>query len=128
MAFKIIYVLFIFIGICIVIIWTRDILTNPFIDLSGGFFAARDKESGKLFWPHWFAEYITSFLLILAPILVFFNCEPGYRLMHFAAGALFYTSLNSLGWTFASKERIPYTIPITFALVVSAVYLILLIN
>ena len=128
MALKIIYTLFLLNGFGIAIIWTKDIFLKPEINLSKGFFSAREKDSGSLFWPHWLAEYSTALLLILSTIFIFLNLEMGTRLMPFAAGALFYTSLNSLGWAFSKKERFTYAIPMLFALVVSTVYFILLLQ
>ena len=45
-------------------VWTRDILANPEIDMSPGFFRARDKDSDALFWFHWVAEYGTAAALL----------------------------------------------------------------
>lgn len=127
MAFQVILILFMVTGTGIAAIWTKDIFTNTDIDLSKGFFQAREKDSGNLFWPHWLAEYATALLLIAAPVLVFFGIKTGTQLLPFAAGALFYTSLNSLGWAFARKERFGYAFPMLFALAVSCVYFLLLI-
>ncbi len=126
-AFKVIYILFMFIGLSMLVIWTRDIVSNPLIDLSKGIFKVRDDDSGNLFWPHWMAEYATAALLVFSPVLIFLNVDAGWSMLPFAAGALAYTTLNSLGWTFASKERYPYIVPMAFSLLVSLVYLILLI-
>lgn len=127
MAFQVILILFIVTGIGMAAIWTKDIFTNTDIDLSKGFFNARDKNSGNLFWPHWLAEYFTAVLLIVAPVLIFLKMNLGTQLLPFAAGALFYTSLNSLGWAFARKERFGYAFPMLYALAVSGVYFLLLI-
>jgi len=127
MAFQLLLILFIVTGIGIAAIWTKDIFTNTDIDLSRGFFHAREKDSGNLFWPHWLAEYATALLLIIAPLLVFLGIETGTQLLPFAAGALFYTSLNSLGWAFARKERFGYAFPMLFALVISGAYFFVLI-
>lgn len=127
MAFQVLLILFIITGIGIAVIRTKDIFTNTDIDLSTGFFNARDKDSGNLFWPHWLAEYLTAILLIVAPVLIFLKLDAGTKLLPFAAGALFYTSLNSLGWAFARKERFGYAFPMLFALALSCVYFLLLI-
>lgn len=127
MALQVIIILFIITGIGMATIWTKDIFTNTDINISNGFFNARDKNSGNLFWPHWLAEYATAVLLVVAPVLIFLKTEIGAQLLPFAAGALFYTSLNSLGWAFARKERFAYAFPMLFGLAVAAVYFLLLI-
>ena len=127
MALQVILILFIITGTGIAAIWTKDILTNTDIDISKGFFNARDKDSGNLFWPHWLAEYATAILLIVAPVLIFLKIDIGAQLLPFAVGALFYTSLNSLGWAFARKERFAYAFPMLFGLTVATVYFLLLI-
>lgn len=114
-------------GVGIAVLWTKDILTNPEIDYSKGFFGAREPLSGNLFWPHWIAEYSTAFLLIVAPVLSILKINTGQHILPFAVGALFYSAFNSLSWAFAKKERIFYTIPMLFALVVCLVYFINLI-
>jgi hypothetical protein len=127
MAFQVILILFIITGTAMAVIWTKDIISNPEIDTSGGFFNARDKDSGNLYWPHWLAEYATAVLLVISPVLIFLKIEIGAELLPFAVGALFYTSLNSLGWAFARKERFAYAFPMLFGLAVATVYFLLLI-
>lgn len=124
---QVIPILFIITGLGMAVIWTKDIFTNPEIDISKGFFTAREPDSGNLFWPHWMAEYTTSLLLIAAPIMFFLNIKIGSQLMPFAAGALFYASLNSLGWAFAKKERFGYAFPMLFALVVCVLFFFMVI-
>ena len=126
MFLKIIQILLLLNGIGIAAIWTKDIIQHPEINLSKGFFSARDPNSGNLFWPHWLAEYSTALLLIIATVLIFCNLKCGNQLLTFAAGALFYTSLNSLGWAFARRERVTYAIPMLFALATSLIYFIIL--
>jgi hypothetical protein len=125
---KIIYFLFLLNGIGMAVIWTKDILANREIDLSNGFFSAREQHSANLFWPHWFAEYITAILLIFSAVLIFLKINLGTQLISFGAGALFYTSLNSLGWALSKKERSIYAVPMLFALLVCVVYFILLLQ
>jgi hypothetical protein len=127
MTFRIIQILLLLNGLGIGVIWTRDILTHPEIDYSGGFFSARDNKSATLFWPHWLAEYSTALLLVVSPVLIFFKVDYGNQLLPFAAGALFYTALNSLGWAFAGKERFVYAVPMLFALATSFIYFFFLI-
>lgn len=57
---------------------------------------------------------------------MFSGIELGEKMMPCAAGALFYTSLNSLGWDFAEKSRYSYAAPMIFALAVSIFYFLLL--
>lgn len=108
----------IFMGVGIAGIWTRDIFKNPDIDLKAGFFKARDKDAGTLFWPHWFAEYGTAAGLIAGGIGLLLRTSWGTPVALLADGALLYTSMNSLGWSLAKKERRPYTIPMLAGLAV----------
>ena len=98
-------------GLAIAGIWTKDIISNDDIDLSAGFFRAREKGSEGLFWPHWLAEYITAGTLIAGGICLFFNSTWSLYLSFFALGVLFYTSLNAQGWAWAKRERYVYAIP-----------------
>ena len=91
-------------GLSIAGIWTKDIITNDDIDLSPGFFKTRDKDDGSLYWPHWFAEYITAGTLIASGICLFFNSTWSLYLSFFALGALFYTSLNSQSWAWSQRD------------------------
>jgi len=127
MLLKVIQILLLLNGVGIAAIWTKNIIRHPDIKLSKDFFSARDPDSGNLFWPHWLAEYSTALLLIIATVLIFCNLKYGSQLLTFATGALFYTSLNSLGWAFARHERVTYAIPMLFALATSVIYFIILI-
>ncbi len=93
------------------VIWTKDILTNPDIDMSVGFFRARDRDSGSIFWLHWLAEYGTGAVLIVAGAGLFLESGWGRPLALLGLGSLVYTSVNSLGWAFAKRERLPYAAP-----------------
>ena len=103
--------LMIIFGLAIAGIWTKDIISSDDIDLSPGFFKARDRDDGGLYWPHWFAEYITAATLIAGGICLFFNSTWSMYLSFFALGALFYTSLNSQSWAWSKRERYVYAIP-----------------
>ena len=46
----------------------------------------------------------------------------------FALGALFYTSLNSLGWAFARKDRFSYAVPMLVGVVVAVFSLVVLLR
>ena len=115
-------------GTAIAIIWTKDILRNDEIDLSSGFFKARDKDSGGLFWPHWLAEYGTACILVAGGIGTLLDLTWAYVLSPFALGALFYTSLNSMGWALARKDRVFYAIPMGVGLLVAIVSLWLMLD
>ncbi len=98
-------------GIAIAGVWTRDILAGDQIDLTHGVFAARDPDAGTLFWPHWLAEYATAAALIVAGVGLILDTHWAVVLGAVATGALLYTSINSLGWAFAQRERFGYAIP-----------------
>ena len=107
-------------------IWTKDIIRNDDIDLSVGFFKSRDKDDGGLYWPHWFAEYITAATLIAGGICLFFNSTWSLHLSFFALGALFYTSLNSQTWAWSQRERYVYAIPMVGGVCASIASVVLL--
>ena len=121
-------VLLIVMGIAMAAIWTRDILHGEQVDLSAGFFAARDPEAGTLFWPHWFAEYATAILLVVGGIGLLSDGAWGPVVAAIGTGALVYTSTNSLGWAFSRRERWPYAVPMLSGVVLgiaSTVFLLL---
>lgn len=101
--------------------WTRDILAGERVDLSAGFFAARDPDSGTLLWPHWMAEYATAAGLVAGAAGLVADSGWGPPLAGAALGALFYTSTNALGWAFARADRRPYAAPMLGGVVVSVV-------
>ncbi len=98
-------------GLGIAGIWTMDIVSGKKVDLSHGIFKAREEGSGSLFWPHWIAEYGTAAALIIAGAGILFDTAWAILLAPAALGALVYTSINSLGWAFAKKERYAYAVP-----------------
>jgi prepilin signal peptidase PulO-like enzyme (type II secretory pathway) len=106
-------------GAAIAAVWTVDIATGNKVDLSDGFFRARDGATGPLLWPHWVAEYATAAALIAAAIGMFLDEGWGRPLAGLALGALFYTSVNSLGWVFARRERAGYAVPMLAGVIVS---------
>lgn len=71
---------------------------NPDIDPSAGFFKAREKDSRNLFWFHIVAELLTGIILIVSGIILICRDINSLPIVNFAPGALFYSSLNSLGW------------------------------
>ncbi len=114
-------------GASIIIIWIMNLRKNPDIDLSAGFFRAREKDSKNLFWFHIVAEFFTGLLLIVSGIIIISRNINSLPIVHFALGALFYSSLNSLGWAFAYRERYFYATPMTIGLVISLVSIIIMI-
>ena len=98
-------------GAAIAGVWTRDIVAGDKVDLSNGIVAARDPDAGTLFWPHWLAEYATAAALIAAAAGLLIDANWAGTLGGIATGALLYTSINSLAWSLAERERRPYAIP-----------------
>jgi len=103
-------------GLMMIVIWTRDILFHPEVDISKGFFRARDKDGG-IFWYHWLAEYLTATSLVVGGLGFMFSWEFSLPVSLFGLGALFYTSLNSLSWAMAEKSRYVYAIPMSVGLI-----------
>lgn len=112
-------VLMITLGVAIAGIWTRDILVGEQIDLGDGLLASRDPDAGTLFFPHWVAEYGTALALIGGAIGLLFDASWSVVVSAVAAGALLYTSVNSLGWALARVERRPYAGPMGVGVVVA---------
>jgi len=113
--------LMIFTGLGITVIWTKDILTSDEIDRSGGLLQCRNKENGELMMLHWIAEYITAGGLVVCGFgNLFLSFWTGSLSLIFL-GALAYTSLNSLSWSLAVRERRAYTFPMIFGLLVSLI-------
>ncbi len=129
MLFSIVPWFMMLMGLGITVVWTRDILAGKEVDLSQGFFKARDKQSRALMWPHWTAEYLTAALLFLGSLGLLFEQHWGFALSAISLGMLLYSSLNSLAWALAKRERFPYAGPMLIGLVgavTSAVALFLL--
>ena len=100
-------------------IWTRDIITGTYADLREGIFTARDPDSGSLFWPHWLAEYGTAIVLVIAAVGLLADTTWSKTLAGIGAGALLYTSTNSLGWSLARPDRLPYAAPMALGIVIA---------
>lgn len=103
-------------GVGIVGIWTMDIARGALAD---GLF--RSKENGVLFWPHLVAEFLTAGALGAGAVALMVDAGWSRPVSLLALGALGYTAINSLGWSLAERERIPYAIPMLFGLFGSAV-------
>ena len=115
-------------GIGILVVWTGDIVRGDKVDRSRGLFRARENDDGSLLWPHWVAEYTTALLLIAAGVGLLADTGWAATVSALALGALFYTSVNSLGWALATRERHAYAVPMIIGLVVSVVFGIWLIG
>jgi hypothetical protein len=113
-------------GIGILVVWTRDILKGNKVDLSHGFFKAKDKESGSLFWPHWVAEYFTGIILLVGVFGQYFRASWGRDIAFLSLGALIYTSINSQSWALAKSERKAYAIPMGISLAGALIVLFVL--
>ena len=120
-------VLMILMGTGIAGVWTADIIGGDKVDLSDGVLRARESDTGSMLWPHWVAEYTTALLLFVGGGGVLAGTGWARLLSGFALGALFYTSVNSLGWVLADRERSAYGAPMVVGIVVSAIGLIWLI-
>ncbi len=108
-------------GLAIAGIWTRDILGGEVVDTSSGWLAARDPEAGTLMWPHWLAEYTTAAVLVVGGIGLVADWSVAEVLAGLGLGALFYTSVNSLGWALASPDRRLYAAPMIVGVAVSVI-------
>lgn len=107
-------------GLAIAAVWTRDIVAGDKIDLSAGLWQARDGAGdGTLLWPHWIAEYATAGLLIAGGIGLLANTGWARPIAGVGLGALFYTSVNSLGWALAQRDRYAYAAPMVAGVLVS---------
>lgn len=103
-------------GIAMAAIWTKDTLFNDEIDTSAGLFKARDTD-GTIFWFHWVAEYGTAALLVGGGLGLLLDAGWSPLVALLGLGALLYTSMNSLGWAFARKERYSYAAPMLVGLI-----------
>ncbi len=93
-------------GLGITLIRTMDILRGKFREQGNLFHWKND--GGDLMWPHLLAEYLTALVLVMGGIGLFRPFQGSLLLSMAALGALFYTSLNSLGWVLVRKERCAY--------------------
>lgn len=112
------------IGLGLTGIWTRDIVTGKF-SRQGSFFKWREGEN--MLWPHITAEYLTSLGLIAGGTGLWMGETWGLPVSLASLGALVYSAVNSSGWVFAEKERLPYGIPMWTSLAGAVFSLIVLI-
>lgn len=125
---RVVAILMMLMGAGIAGVWTRDIVASEHVDLADGVFGARDPDSGSLFWPHWLAEYATALGLVTAGVGLLVDAPWSRTVAGIAAGALLYTSLNSLGWALAAPERGAYAAPMVAGVVVAVVAIVYLLT
>jgi len=123
MEYWVISILIMIPGLGMAGIWTRDILTGKFSG-RGSFFQWREGEN--MLWPHIFAEYVTSFGLIAGGIGLWMDRPWSVPVSLISLGALIYSAINSSGWVFASKGRLPYGIPMWASLILAIALIFLL--
>lgn len=111
--------LMILMGVGMNIIWTVDILSGDKLDRSSGLIKSRNKESGDLMLPHWIAEYGTAAGLIAGGVGLLISADWSNHVSLISLGALAYTSINSISWSLAEKERFGYALPMIFGILVS---------
>lgn len=113
-------------GLAIAVVWTYDIIVADQFDTAGGRLSARDASDGSLLLPHWIAEYATAGLLVIGGSGLLADASWATVVAAFAAGALGYTSINSLGWALADRSRLAYAVPMAIGVVVGGVSLVVL--
>ena len=113
-------------GLGIISIWTVDLIKKEKVILDEGFLRVRDRETGQYILPHLIAEYGTALLLLIAAVGLCRSTSWAIRLSFLALGALIYTSLNSLSWVITRHERLPYGIPMLFALAGALISILIL--
>jgi len=117
-------VFMILLGSGIASIWAMDIIKGKFRD-QGSFFNWLN-DGGDKMWPHILAEYFTAAGLIAGGLALFTVKAWAVTFSLVFLGALSYTSLNSLGWVFAQRDRIGYGIPMMAGLAGAIVSIIIL--
>lgn len=113
-------------GIGIAGIWAIDLAAGKFSN-QGNFFKWRN-EGGDFLWTHITAEIATAVFLIIGAMGIYTNKSWAESISLVSLGALTYTSLNSLGWTFAEKSRYAYGVPMAVGLIGSMYSIFLLIS
>jgi phosphoglycerol transferase MdoB-like AlkP superfamily enzyme len=113
-------------GAGIVLIWMLDVANGRF--RGQGPITNWKSEGGDRIWLHLLAEYLTAGILIAGAIGLLGQNGWGYDLSFVALGALAYTSLNSLAWTFADKSRTAFSIPMILGLAGSIISIVILLS
>jgi len=113
-------------GIGITSVWTMELISQKNVDVSGGFFNIRDRNTNQILWPHLVAEYSTATGLIVGAIGLYRQKEWGRIATLISAGALVYTSLNSLGWVLSDESRRIYMVPMLTSLTAAGVTIVVL--
>jgi len=113
-------------GLGIVSIWTVDLIKKEKVNFDEGLLHLRDRETGQYILPHLMAEYGTALLLLIAAVGLCRSTSWAIRLSFLALGALIYTSLNSLSWVVTRRERLPYGVPMLFALAGALISMLIL--
>lgn len=110
-------------GLAIAGVWTMDIYYRGL--LQDGFFKSREDDE-RLFWPHLIAEYGTAVGLIAGAYGLYTHADWGRPVALLSLGALAYTSMSSLSWSCAKKERIVYAVPMMISLVGAGASIVIL--
>ena len=105
-------------GSGIAFIWTRDIVSGTGFESERGLVFARS-DAGDLMVFHWIAEFTTAALLVIGGVGLITGTTWATVTTAIGAGALAYTSVNSLGWALADPERSPYAVPMYAGLAIS---------
>jgi hypothetical protein len=113
-------------GVGIASIWIMDITSGEFSG-QGNFFQWKNY-GGEYLWPHICAEYLTAIGLFTGGVGLIKQKKWAVSLSCISLGALTYTSLNSLGWTFVEKERYGYAVPMLVGLTGSIISIKILIS
>jgi len=111
-------------GIGMAGIWTLDIASGKFRQ-QGNFFQWRN-DGGDYMWTHILAEYLTGIALVTGGISRFADAQWAFPVALIALGALAYTSLNNLGWTFVEKSRTAYAVPMALGFAGSIISIFIL--
>lgn len=113
-------------GIGIASVWTMELISQENVNVSGGFFNIRDRKTNQILWPHLLAEYGTAMGLVIGAIGLYKQEEWGRIVSLISAGALAYTSLNSLSWVLSDESRKIYMIPMLLSLTAAGVTFVVL--
>lgn len=106
-------------GSGIAVTWTRDIAAGRGFEADRGLVSARN-DAGDLMVFHWIAEFATAAVLAIGGVALVAGAPWATAAAAVGAGALGYTSINSLGWALADPTRSAYAVPMYVGLAVSA--------